>query len=117
MRLGYETPVKEETTKENIMDEKQRNAVKNMTIENDKCVTDTAERETTALGVQVGGNHYKEMEIQPVEFCHKNGIGFIEGCVIKRMCRYKTKDPAKKIEDLRKAKHEIDLLIGFLLAE
>ena len=67
-----------------------------------------------ALEVQVGGSHYKELAIQPVEFIHANGIGFLEGCIIKRITRYKTKDPKKMVEDLHKAKHEIDLLLGFI---
>lgn len=47
-------------------------------------------------------------EIQPIEFIVKNNLGFLEGCIIKRICRYPYKGG---IEDLRKAKHEIDLLI------
>lgn len=61
-----------------------------------------------ALATQVGGAHYKDMEIQPVEFITKNGLGFLEGCVIKRVCRWKAKDG---VQDLRKAIHEIELLI------
>lgn len=34
---------------------------------------------TSPLGEQIGGNHYKDMKIQPVEFIHANGIGFFEG--------------------------------------
>ena len=41
----------------------------------------------SALNAQVGGGHYKDMKIQPVEFIHANGIGFIEGCVIKYVSR------------------------------
>jgi len=69
-------------------------------------------RETvaSALDVQVGGDHYKGMAIQPVEFITRNKLTFLEGCVIKRMCRHAAKNG---IEDLRKAKHEIDLLIQF----
>ena len=69
-------------------------------------------RETvaSALDVQVGGDHYKGMAIQPVEFITRNKLTFLEGCVIKRICRHGTKNG---IEDLRKAKHEIDLLIQF----
>ena len=29
-----------------------------------------------ALTTQVGGNHYKDMPIQPVEYIHKNGTMF-----------------------------------------
>jgi hypothetical protein len=57
---------------------------------------------------QQGGSHYLEMAIQPVEFIHKNGIGFIEGCVINYVSRWRKKGG---VEDLRKAKHFIELLI------
>lgn len=62
----------------------------------------------SALQKQEGGNHYKEMAIQPVEFIHKNGIGFIEGAVIKYVSRWRNKNG---IEDLKKAKHFLELLI------
>lgn len=62
----------------------------------------------SALDVQVGGNHYKDMKIQPVEFCHANNIPFLEANVIKYICRHASKDGRK---DLEKAKHYIDLLI------
>lgn len=61
-----------------------------------------------ALDTQEGGSHYKSMKIQPVEYIHANGIGYFEGCVIKYVSRWKNKNG---IEDLRKAKHFIDLLI------
>lgn len=67
-----------------------------------------------ALGVQVGGDHYKLFVIQPEEFITRNGIGFLEGCVIKRMCRHGSKN---KREDLEKARHEIDLLIALIYPE
>lgn len=57
---------------------------------------------------QVGGTHYKDMAIQPVEFIHRNEIGFIEGSVIKYVCRWRNKGG---VEDLRKARHFLDLLI------
>lgn len=63
---------------------------------------------SSALGVQIGGAHYKNFEIPPVEFIDRNKIPFLEGCVIKRMCRHMDKNG---IEDLFKAKHEIDLII------
>ena len=64
---------------------------------------------TSALNVQEGGDHYKNLKIQPVEFIEANGIPFLEGCVIKRMCRHGSK---AKAEDLRKAIHEITLLLA-----
>ena len=64
--------------------------------------------EENALEEQVGGNHYKEFRIQPIDFIEGNDLGFAVGNVIKYVCRYKHKNGK---EDLLKAKHYIDLLI------
>lgn len=64
---------------------------------------------TDPLKDQVGGQHYKNLKIQPVEFIHANDLGFLEGCIVKRICRYKQKDGVK---DLLKIIHEIELLIS-----
>lgn len=61
-----------------------------------------------ALAHQEGGGHYKGMKIQPVEFIHANGIGYFEGNVIKYVSRWRAKGG---VEDLKKARHYIDLLI------
>ena len=61
-----------------------------------------------ALAHQEGGGHYKDMKIQPVEFIHANGIGYFEGNVIKYVSRWRAKGG---VEDLKKARHYIDLLI------
>lgn len=62
----------------------------------------------SALTSQVGGDHYKAMAIQPAEFIHRNGIGFMEGSAIAYLCRWRSKGG---LEDLRKAKHFIEMLI------
>jgi len=64
---------------------------------------------SNSLSEQVGGSHYKDMKIQPVEFIHANGIGYIEGAVIKYVCRWRNKNG---IEDLKKAKHFLEILIA-----
>ena len=61
-----------------------------------------------ALNVQVSGEHYKHMKIQPVQFITANGLSFLEGCIVKRISRWRSKDGLK---DLEKIKHEVDLLI------
>lgn len=61
-----------------------------------------------ALNTQEGGRHYKDLAIQPVEYIHANGIGYFEGNVIKYVSRWRSKGG---IEDLRKARHYIELLI------
>jgi Protein of unknwon function (DUF3310) len=66
------------------------------------------EHVATALDVQVGGEHYKKMRIQPVEFIHANGIPFIEGNIVKYIVRWREKNG---IKDLEKVKHYVDLLI------
>jgi hypothetical protein len=63
-----------------------------------------------AEDVQIGGDHYKIYKIQPTEFIHSNSIPFIEGNVIKYVMRHKHKNG---IEDLKKARHYIDLLIQY----
>ena len=66
------------------------------------------ENNESALKSEVGGNHYKEFRIQPIEFIEGNELGFSVGNVIKYVCRYKHKNGK---EDLLKARHYIDLLI------
>lgn len=61
-----------------------------------------------AKTTQVGGDHYL-IPIQPIEFIHKNGIPYLEGNVIKYICRHRKKNG---LQDLLKAKHYIDLLIS-----
>jgi hypothetical protein len=68
----------------------------------------TFEEHNKAKDLQVGGTHYKDMAIQPIEFIMKNGLGFCEANVIKYICRYQSKN---KAEDLLKAKHYIDLIL------
>jgi hypothetical protein len=63
---------------------------------------------TNPLDMQVDGNHYKQMKIQPVEFIHANGIPYLEGNVIKYISRWRNKNG---MADLEKAKHYIELLI------
>lgn len=62
----------------------------------------------SAMNEQIGGSHYKNLGIQPVQYIHANGIGFFEGNIIKYVTRWRDKGG---IADLEKARHYIDLLI------
>jgi len=62
----------------------------------------------SAKDIQVGGSHYKDMKIQPVEYIVANNLGYCEGNVVKYVSRWKSKGG---VDDLRKARHYIDLLI------
>lgn len=57
---------------------------------------------------QVGGNHYKNKKIQPIDYIIGNELGFCEGNVVKYITRYKDKNG---LEDLKKAKQYIEFLI------
>ena len=67
-------------------------------------------KQPRALDSQVGGDHYRTHAIQPIEFILANELPYIEGAVVKRMIRWRDKGG---LEDLRKAQHEIQLLIDF----
>lgn len=62
----------------------------------------------SALDIQIGGSHYADRAIQPIEYIHANGLGFIEGNVVKLVTRWRDKGG---LEDLNKIKHYVDLLI------
>ena len=57
----------------------------------------------------MGGSHYTRMAIQPLEYVIANGIGFVEGSVIKYVSRWRFKNG---LEDLRKAHHMLGVLIA-----
>jgi len=57
---------------------------------------------------QIGGNHYKDKAIQPWDFIVSNGLGYLEGNVVKYVSRYKQKNG---VQDLEKARHYLDKLI------
>lgn len=66
---------------------------------------------TNPLDMQVAGGHYKGKKIQPVEYIHANGLNFLEGCIVKRITRWRDKPAESRFQDLEKIKHEVDLLI------
>jgi Protein of unknwon function (DUF3310) len=74
--------------------------------------------ETTAtydpFKVQVGGNHYARFKIQPMVYIEENKMPFADGAVVKYITRwrYKNETIEGQLEDLRKAKHFIEMLIA-----
>lgn len=63
-----------------------------------------------ALETQVGGSHYKDMAIQPMEYSMANGLDACQHTVIKYVTRFRKKGG---IQDLEKARHVLDMLIEF----
>ena len=59
-----------------------------------------------ATNKQIGGSHYTRFKIQPIEFISKNNLSFIQGCIIKYICRF---DKKNGVEDLDKIIHYCEL--------
>ena len=77
-------------------------------MEQKKSSSESLERSSkTALNKQVGGNHYKNMPIQVVEFCQLNNLNTCESNVIKYIVRHRLKGG---VEDVDKAIHYAELL-------
>lgn len=66
-----------------------------------------------SLDRQVGGDHYITRKIQPLEFILHNDLNFLEGSVVKRICRHSVKNPSEGLIDLQKAIHELEVLKEF----
>jgi len=77
----------------------------------DKC---NFEGDDSALEKQVSGSHYKNYDVQPVEFCQKNKLNYCESAVIKYVCRHKDKNGK---EDILKAIHYLELLLEIEYAD
>lgn len=60
------------------------------------------------LKLQVGGSHYKDYKIQPVEYAMANNLNYCQANAVKYITRYRDKGG---IEDLKKAIHNIEILI------
>lgn len=61
-----------------------------------------------ASDIQVGGDHYKSMSIQPSEFCQRNQLNWCESNAIKYVCRHRSKNGR---QDVEKAIHYLQLLL------
>ena len=64
----------------------------------------------SAFDTQVGGDHYKKLEIQPAEYNMANNLGWAEGDIIGYVTRWKDKGG---IQDLKKARHLLDMKIEY----
>lgn len=61
-----------------------------------------------AFDVQIGGDHYKKLAIQPMLYSFRNKLDPCQHTAIKYITRFREKEG---IKDLEKAKHCIDMLI------
>lgn len=56
---------------------------------------------------QHGGSHYKQFGIQPWDAINEWGLGYLDGCAVKYISRWRHKNG---IEDLNKAIHFLEKL-------
>ena len=68
----------------------------------------------SALDKQEGGNHYKSLKIQPVEYINANEIPYLEGNVIKYVTRHASKGG---VNDIDKAIHYLELIKQFAYSD
>ena len=62
----------------------------------------------SALDKQEGGDHYKNLVIQPVEYCQRNRLNAMESAVIKYVTRHQDKNGS---DDIKKAIHCLELIL------
>ena len=62
------------------------------------------------LTTQVGGDWYKNLKIQPIDYVMSNDLNYLQGAVVKYITRHKAKGGK---EDLLKAIHCTELLIKY----
>ena len=67
-----------------------------------------------ATDLQVGGDHYKNMAIQPLEFVMANDLNFCEANIVKYITRHHAKGGA---EDVKKVIHYAQLLLQLKYGE
>lgn len=60
--------------------------------------------------MSINKKHYQDFVIQPTQFIHANKIGFIEGNVIKYVCRHREKNGR---EDILKAIDYLKTLLKY----
>lgn len=65
-------------------------------------------KKPSALDTQIGGNHYKDMAIQPMQYSMANNLNAAQHTVIKYVTRYKAKNGR---QDIEKAIHTLQLLL------
>ena len=95
----------EEQANMGMMDE----AIKDTVKEKGFTKTDLKKQALKATLKQVGGSHYKDCKIQPVEFIVGNDLTFLEGNIIKYVTRHRRKGEGRK--DIEKVIHYAEMIL------
>ena len=62
-----------------------------------------------ATNRQVGGSHYKDCKIQPIDYIMENNLTFCEGNALKYITRHRRKGEGAK--DIHKAIHYLEMIL------
>ena len=95
----------EEQQNMGMMDE----AIKETVKEKGFVKTNLKKQAMQATLKQVGGSHYKDCKIQPVEFIVGNDLTFLEGNIIKYITRHRRKGEGRK--DIEKVIHYAEMIL------
>ena len=71
--------------------------------------TDLKKQALKATLKQVGGSHYKDCKIQPVDYIVENNLTFLEGNVVKYITRHRRK--GEGASDIEKVIHYCELIL------
>ena len=91
-----------------LMDEAIRETVK------DKDFKKTDLKKLATRNKQIGGDHYKNFKIQPIEYIEANDLTYSEGNIIKYVTRSSKKGGAK---DIHKAIHYCEIILEKVYGE
>jgi hypothetical protein len=94
---------------ENLKDKPYATLDRRIVVTKKPDLNDILRERLNPLNVQISGDHYKNLSIQPIEYIMANSIPYSEGNIIKYVTRWRNKGG---IKDLEKARHYIDLLIA-----
>ena len=75
---------------------------------NEDCDNHGGIKRNSAFDTQVGGDWYKNLAIQPLEYCQKNNLNMAESGVVKYVTRHRARNGK---QDLEKAIHLLQMLI------
>ena len=68
----------------------------------------------TTMDKQVGGSHYTDQGIQPLEVTYENfGYYGVRAALYTKVNKYLSRNKGNHVQDLEKAKHCIELQIEF----
>jgi len=74
--------------------------------------TSTTTSKSGAFATQIAGSHYTDLKIQPLELTYANfGYAGLKSAIYTKINKYMTRNKDNEVEQLKKARHCLDILI------